>query len=168
MLEPLPHPADSYPMDAPTRISITLIDKARSLCMPPTDYQLAKRLGINHATISRCRNRGGTLDNEASIRLANLLEQDPLDVIAVMEAERAKTPQKRAFWESRLPRVLPVVAYLGIITGVTYFTEVRGEGLTTVSPVIDYATLLYILTALTYLRSRFSKTTGFALGRFAT
>lgn len=105
------------------RVSISLIDKARSLCDPPTDYQLAKRLGISHATISRCRHRGGTLDNEAATRLAELLGQEPYDVIAVMELERAKDPKKRAFWESKLPRILPVVATLGIITGVTHITE---------------------------------------------
>lgn len=113
------------------RTSITLIDKARSLCIPQTDYQLAKRLGINHATISRCRHRGGTLDNEAATRLAELLAQDPMDVIAIMESERAKTPEKKAFWENRLPRVMPLVAYLGIISGVTHVTEVRAGTLAT-------------------------------------
>lgn len=136
------------------RASIALIDKARSLCEPPTDYQLAKRLGINHATLSRCRHRGGTLDNEAASKLADLLGQDRYTVIAVMEVERAKTPQKKAFWEQQLPRVMPVVAALGITAGVTYITV---KGLTTVeaiSRLIHYAKYLYI---------RPVRRTGFAL-----
>lgn len=105
------------------RNSIALIDKARSLCVPSTDYQLAKKLGISHATLSRCRHRNGTLDNEAATKLADLLQQDRYEVIAIMEAERARTPEKKAFWESQLPRLLPVVALLGITTGVTCITE---------------------------------------------
>lgn len=121
------------------RASITLIDKARSMCSPPTDYQLAKRLGISHATISRCRRKGGTLDNEAASRLADLLGQDPYDVIAIMEVERAKDPEKRAFWESKLPRLVPVVAILGIITGVTPVTGRANYQEGTTSPAIHYA-----------------------------
>jgi hypothetical protein len=126
-------------MEETMRPSVTLIDKARSLCSPPTYYRLAKQLKIGHQTLSRVRNRGGTLDNEAATRLAELLGQAPMDVIAIMEAERAKTPEKKAFWENRLPRVMPLVAYLGIISGVNHVTEVRAEGLTTTSQLIHYA-----------------------------
>lgn len=104
------------------RNSIALIDKARSLCSPPTDYQLAKTLGIKQQTISRCRTKGGTLDNEASYKLADLLGQSRADVVAIMEAERARTPEKRAFWEAQLPRSLPMVAYLGTTIGVMSVT----------------------------------------------
>lgn len=151
------------------RNSITLIDKAKSLCSPPTDYQLAKRLGISHATISRCRRKNGTLDNEAALRLARLLEQDPLEVIAIMETERAKTPEKKAFWENQLPRIVPVVAYLGTIIGVTYVSE--GPRLTTllVRHLIHYAQYLYIRTAKSRLelRLRRLRQTRYALGRSA-
>lgn len=143
------------------RISISLIDKARTMCEPPTDYQLAKRLHISHATISRCRHRRGTLDNEAATRLAELLGQEPYDVIAVMELERAKDPKKRAFWESKLPRIVPVVAYLGIITGVTQFTSSEAKGLTTVSQLIHYAQLF---ARWAVSRWHMLRQTGFALG----
>lgn len=105
------------------RASLTLIDKAKTLCQPPTDYKLAKQLGIATQTISRMRHKNGTLDNEAATKLAELLGQDPYDVIAVMELERAKTPEKKAFWERKLPRFLPLVAHVGIISGVSYVTS---------------------------------------------
>jgi transcriptional regulator with XRE-family HTH domain len=82
------------------RESLSLIDKARELCEPPSWYQLAKRLGVNHATLSRVINRGGTLDNESCVKLAALLGTPVIDVIAVMEKDRARTPKKREFWES--------------------------------------------------------------------
>lgn len=136
------------------RASITLIDKARTMCAPATDYQLAKRLGIKQQTISRCRMKGGTLDNEAATRLAELLGQEPYDVIAIMEVERAKDPKKRAFWESKLPRLVPVVAILGITAGVTNFTD----------GVVRQLDELYIM------RSRIRRwlgLTAFGLGRYA-
>lgn len=99
-----------------------LIDKARELVQPHSYYEVAQRLGIATQTLSRVRNRGGTLDNEAAVKLAALLGQPEIDVINLMERARAKTPEKKAFWEKRLPRSLPVVAIMGITTGVTQFT----------------------------------------------
>lgn len=145
------------------RASIALIDKARTMCSPPTDYQLAKRLGLHTATLSRMRNRGGTLDNEAATRLAELLGQEPYDVIAIMEVERAKDPKKRAFWESKLPRLVPVVASLGIATGVTYITMKAPAPLEVVRHLIHYAQSLYMRT-----RQRDRDDAGSRLGCFAT
>lgn len=106
-----------------TRDSLKMLDKAREMCSPASWYELAKRLHVKNSTLTRCRLHGGTLDNEAAYRLAQLLGQDPLDVIRVMEYERARDPDKRAFWEKQLPRLVPVVAILGIITGVNHITD---------------------------------------------
>lgn len=118
---------------------ITLIDKARSLCTPPTDYRLAKVLGIKTQTLSRVRNRHGTLDNEAATKLAMLLQQDPMDVIALMEVARAKTPEKRAFWESRLPRIVPLVALLEVISGLMHQASLHAPMTSAVLRLIHYA-----------------------------
>lgn len=138
------------------RNSITLIDKARSLCTPPTDYELAKRLGIKSSTISRCRRRGGTFDNEAALRLAQFLGQPPLDVIAIMEAERATTPEKRRFWENQLPRCLPLVAIVGAVSGL----------LTTI-PVNSLYIMRSRLRRAATSRWHMLRQTGYALGRYA-
>src|SRR5579871_1792453 len=87
-----------------------LLDRAVKLCSPATDYQLAKRLGIANTTIARCRKRGGTLDNMAAWKLAKMLEMEPAQVIAYIEADRAKDDNKRAFWTAQLPRALPSIA----------------------------------------------------------
>lgn len=135
-----------------------LIDKARELVKPHSYYEVAKRLGIATQTLSRVRNRGGTLDNEASVKLAGLLGQPEMDVITLMERERAKTPEKREFWEKRLPRIVPVVAIMGLTTGVTYVTQVvREDGLTTISQAIHYAHAL----------RRWLRQTAYGLGRCA-
>lgn len=43
---------------------IALLERARALCEPRTWYQLSKQTGIAETTISRCRRRGGTLDDK--------------------------------------------------------------------------------------------------------
>lgn len=84
-----------------------LLDKARSLCSPPTDYELAKRLGISKQTISRCRRHAGTLDNEGMVRLARFLEQDIETIMPLIELDRVKDDKSRAFWEKLAPRLVP-------------------------------------------------------------
>lgn len=84
-----------------------LLDKARELCSPPTDYQLAKRLEISTATLARCRRRNGTLDNQATLKLAQFLQQDFKSVLALVELDRAKTDKQRNFWERVAPRLVP-------------------------------------------------------------
>ena len=98
--------------------TVKLLDRALRMCAPATDYQLAKRLGIKATTIYRCRNRGGTLDNMAAWKLAEMLQMEPAEVIAYMEADRAKTDQQRSFWSAQLPRALPLIAIasVGLLT----------------------------------------------------
>jgi hypothetical protein len=84
-----------------------LLERARKLCEPPTDYRLAKTVGLSHTTISNCRLHGGTLDNAGTFRLAKFLGQNFQDVLALIELDRAKTEKQRAFWESVAPRILP-------------------------------------------------------------
>lgn len=86
-----------------------LLDKARELCQPPTDYRLARTLGISQTTIARCRHRGGTLDNKAVHALAKFLHQDFQEILALVELDRAKTPETKAFWEKLAPRVVPTL-----------------------------------------------------------
>lgn len=91
-----------------------LLDKARDLCLPPTDYRLAQILDIDPSTIYRCRNRGGTLDNKAVHALAHFLQQDFESVLALIELDREKKPDRRAYWEKVAPRVVPSLV-IGIL-----------------------------------------------------
>jgi transcriptional regulator with XRE-family HTH domain len=87
-----------------------LLDRAREMCSPQTDYQLAKDLGITRMRLSHYRSRGSAPDNEVAWKLAKKLGLPITDVIAYFEADRAKDPQKRAFWAAQLPRVLSTFA----------------------------------------------------------
>lgn len=94
-----------------------LLDKARDLCKPATDYRLAKTLEISPTTISRCRRHGGTLDNEAVLKLAAFLGQDFKSVLALVELDRAKTSRARDFWDRVAPRVFPSLVVGAVAAG---------------------------------------------------
>ncbi|MHB8814996.1 MAG: helix-turn-helix transcriptional regulator [Steroidobacteraceae bacterium] len=87
-----------------------LLDRAREMCLPPTDYQLGKRLAVSRSRLSQWRTGKTTPDNEVAWKLAKILGLPTTDVIAYFEVDRAKSPTKRAWWEAQLPRVLSSLA----------------------------------------------------------
>lgn len=97
--------------------TIALLDKARDLCRPATDYRLAKTLEISPTTISRCRRHGGTLNNQAVLKLAAFLGQDFKSVLALVELDRATTPKERDFWDRIAPRILPPLVIGAVAAG---------------------------------------------------
>ncbi|HTD72161.1 MAG TPA: hypothetical protein VK652_01440 [Steroidobacteraceae bacterium] len=103
--------------------SQSIAEKVRLTTERKTDYAVAKALGITQSNLKQVLLGKRTLGNESCFRAAKLLRVTAGELIADVEAERSKTPEKRAFWEKQLPRYLPVVAYLGIATGVTFITE---------------------------------------------
>jgi hypothetical protein len=60
----------------------------------PTDYWLAKQLGARPSLISNYRSGLSFPDEAVAIRLAKLLEIDPLEIIAVANYDRAIRTQK--------------------------------------------------------------------------
>lgn len=63
-----------------------------------SDYALAKALGISHSAI--CGYRAGTsrINDDVALTIAEILDKNPLEVIAAANAERAKTDQMRNKW----------------------------------------------------------------------
>ena len=125
--------------------TLSLLEKAREKCDPPTWYQVGKRTGIAHTTISRCRRHGTTLSDENAIKLAKLIRLPEYDVIKYMAEDRARSEPEKKFWSDRLPRVLPSLAigatllaaqgYAVLSDGAGHLTRFSCE------PVIHYAKL---------------------------
>lgn len=81
-----------------------------------TDYQLHKLLGVTKQTIYRYRANRGSFDEDVAIRAANLLEIDPMYVLACVAGERTRHESARELWlkfaEKMKPAaVLAVVAF---------------------------------------------------------
>ncbi|WP_333609166.1 helix-turn-helix domain-containing protein [Arsukibacterium sp.] len=53
-----------------------------------SDYQLAKKLSVNTSTIGNYRSGRSYLSDEMALKVADLLEIDPLIVMACVHAER--------------------------------------------------------------------------------
>ncbi|WP_367068610.1 hypothetical protein [Oryzisolibacter sp. LB2S] len=72
------------------------IDRVKNERGFASDYAVAKALGITQATISLYRKRGSTLDERASISVAQMLGIAPASVVLDQAAERVKNPEIRA------------------------------------------------------------------------
>lgn len=70
-----------------------------------SDYALAKALGMTQSTISGYRAGRSRMDDDAALKVAAILGIDPLEPIAAANAERAKSPEMKAVWESLMKKV---------------------------------------------------------------
>ena len=63
-----------------------------------SDYALAQRLGITRSAVSIFTRGKGIFGDDVALSVAQILEINPLIVIAQANAERASTPEMRARW----------------------------------------------------------------------
>ena len=72
------------------------IDRVKSINGIASDYGVAKALGLSRTTVSGYRSRSSTLDEDASIKVAQAIGARPEAVILDQAAERVKSPEARA------------------------------------------------------------------------
>ncbi len=71
-----------------------------------SDYALAKALGVTRFTISGYRHgKAKAMNSATAIRVAELLEIDPLLVVAVAERERAQADAERELWDKLVKKL---------------------------------------------------------------
>jgi transcriptional regulator with XRE-family HTH domain len=87
-----------------------LLDKAKKLCTPQTDYRLAKTLKVSVARMSNWRRGKAHPDALACMALARHLGMEFADVLAYVEEDRARAPEAKLQWAAVLPRLLPSIA----------------------------------------------------------
>jgi transcriptional regulator with XRE-family HTH domain len=106
-------------------ITTELIEQVRAKLDGATDYKIAQVLEISKQKVSAMRKGTEKPDAYDCARMAEILERDPLEVIAQVEAEAARTEKKRQYWRSffsGLKRTAHAIAWCGIAIG-------SGEGL---------------------------------------
>ncbi|MBK6279108.1 MAG: hypothetical protein IPF57_13655 [Gammaproteobacteria bacterium] len=86
------------------------IDKAAEKMGGASDYALAKRMRLTRGGISSYRRGRTHMDDDACIAVAEILDIDPIKVIADQQAERAKTDRARAFWKRTAAKAVVIVA----------------------------------------------------------
>lgn len=92
-----------------------LIEQVRAKLEGATDYKVAQVLDIPRNLLHYYIKGERHADSYACTRFDEVLERDPLEVIAQVEAEAARTEKKRAYWAglpSGLKRTALGVAFL--------------------------------------------------------
>lgn len=94
------------------------LDAVKALHSLPSDYALAKKIGIQQSAVSNYRSKRSYMDDATAIRVAALLEIDAAIVFAAVHRERAKAPAEQAVWESILEKLggAAAVVLLGLGT----------------------------------------------------
>jgi plasmid maintenance system antidote protein VapI len=101
----------------------TLIEQVRAKMDGATDYKIAQALDIPRQTASELVRGNRAADAYTCARIAEILERDPLEIIAQVEAEAARTEKKRQYWRSffsgmrRKAHVVALSATCGFFAG---------------------------------------------------
>jgi len=86
-----------------------LLNAAKDRLKLVSDYQLAKRLNLPRQSMPGIREGTRPLPLDVAYKLAIILELDPAQVVAELEAERERNPQRAEFWRSFLSRAALLV-----------------------------------------------------------
>ncbi|WP_404989555.1 helix-turn-helix domain-containing protein [Caballeronia sp. LZ016] len=76
------------------------LDEVRDRLDLPSDYAIAKALGVTRSAISSYRTGRTVPDDLVCARIAAALGVEPMEVIAATNYQRAKTDEARTLWES--------------------------------------------------------------------
>lgn len=75
-----------------------LIDAVKEAKGIPSDYALAKRLGVKPQTISNYRHGRSQMSDETAVAMAAMIGRAPAPILAQLAAERAKSPEVAKVW----------------------------------------------------------------------
>ncbi len=92
-----------------------------------TDYRIAKMMGVSTSRVSNWRNGKNSMDDEARIAAAKLLNQDPETQLVYGQMERTKCPEVKSAWMNLIERskVAGFILALFLTFGMT-FTNFEG------------------------------------------
>lgn len=78
--------------------TLELLDAVKTRRGITSDYALAKALGVTQTAVSSYRTGNSKISDDVALTVAEILGMHPLAVIAVANAERAKTEKQKARW----------------------------------------------------------------------
>lgn len=79
--------------------TVQYLDAVKERLDLPSDYATAKALGVTRAAISKYRLGTSIPDDLVCARIAEILDVEPMEVIAATNYQRAKTEDARVLWE---------------------------------------------------------------------
>ncbi len=103
-------------------------DAAKDRLNIESDYALCKKFGITDKGLPAMRNGSRRVPLDIAYKLAITLEIDPALVVADLEGDREKNPQRKAFWSGFLQRAV-MLAVTVACTLVLNFSATCANGL---------------------------------------
>ena len=79
--------------------TVQYLDAAKCHLGIPSDYALAKALGVTRAAVSKYRMGTSLPDDLVCAKIADILGCEPMEVIAAINYQRSKTDDARSLWE---------------------------------------------------------------------
>lgn len=125
------------------RSTTEILDAIKRRNSIASDYALAKLLGRSRAGISSYRVGRSGMDNLTAFKAAELLGESPAKIIAIVEAERARTPEKRKKWE-QIARIA-VMAWAFLLAPLLATPKTAVEPLGATQTQFDVMHTLYIM-----------------------
>lgn len=89
------------------RTTVEFIDALKARNGVPSDYALAKVLGVTQQTVSRWRVGKDFLGDSTAITVGKLLQIDPAYILACSHAERARQEPEKAIWQGLAAKLAP-------------------------------------------------------------
>lgn len=84
-----------------------------------SNYAVAKFLGQTDTAVARWSHGKGSFSDETAMQFADLLDIDPVYIVACMHAERAKREEEKKLWE-RIASLAAGVAALLVIAALPW------------------------------------------------
>jgi hypothetical protein len=94
------------------KTTVEFLDEVKRNHRVPSDYALAKLLYITRQQVSLYRTQGNTFSDLTALRVAELLEIEPMAVIAARNVERAKRTEEKTLWEGLARKLVGAAAGL--------------------------------------------------------
>ena len=89
-----------------------------------SDYALAPKLGISRSQMSKYRGGADFLSDDAAVLLAELLEVNPIEIMASAHAERSKSEAAKAIWMQWAEKLggvaVSVLLTAGMLAGISW------------------------------------------------
>lgn len=87
-------------------------DAAKARLSVTSDYALCQKFGIPNAYMPGIKNGTRAVPLDVAYKLAITLELDPAQVVADLEQQREKNPQRLEFWKGFISRAVTVIMVL--------------------------------------------------------
>lgn len=117
------HPAKGAKM----KTSVEYLDDVAARLGGVSDYRVAMTLGMSRSGVSRWRTGDDSIGDDAAIKVAAILEIDPVEIMVNSRIERTQNEAVRSAWENAARKLGRAAASLAIVV-VALFSSVFVSG----------------------------------------